>query len=661
MNILSILQTRFADALQGIAPDPAACLSMIRPVQDPKFGDYQANFAMSLGKQLGKPPRAVAEEAVAKLEVSDICEKVEVAGPGFINLTLKSGWLATELSGAADDPRVGVEKVAEPRKIIVDFSSPNVAKPMHVGHLRSTVIGDALNRILRFLGHDVLSDNHIGDWGTQFGMIIYGYKNFLDPAAYEQNPVGELARLYRLVNQLSDYHEAKGAIDNLKRQAAHQESELKSQETKLDPKDKNTAKTLKKLREELAASKEELKSTEGKVAGVEAIASHKALADAHPGIARAARDETAKLHAGDPENNRLWQQFIPQCLTALQGMYDRLDIHFDKSLGESFFNPFLADVVKSLKAKGLAKESDGAQVVFVEGFRAPFIVQKADGAYTYATTDLATVKYRIDEFGANEILYVVDTRQSEHFGMLFATCRNWGLPEIALKHVNFGTVLGKDGRPYKTRSGDTVGLESLLDEAVDEARQVVEANEATKIAIAAEKTPGVPPDDLLDDAEKRRVAEIVGIGGVKYADLRISRDSDYTFDLKTMLRKEGDTATYMQYAYARTRGILRKAGVTSESLRGGVIIGHASERALVLTILRFQEILAGVTNDYRPNVLTGYLFELAQAFSAFYEHCDVAKEPNERLRASRLRLTDLTGRVIRIGLGLLGIETIERM
>jgi len=661
MNILSLLQTRFAAALEGIAPDPAACLSMIRPVQDAKFGDYQANFAMSLGKQLGKPPRAIADEAVARLQVADLCEKVEVAGPGFINLTLRGEWLAERLSGIVDDPRAGVEPVATPRTIVVDFSGPNVAKPMHVGHLRSSVIGDAINRILRFLGHKVYSDNHIGDWGTQFGMIIYGFKNFLDPAAYERDPVGELARLYRLVNQLGDYLAAQGEVPKLMQQVERQQAELKTQEAALDPKDKNTAKALKKLREELQASKGELESAQGKVKAVEAIPSHKALAEAHPGIARAARDETAKLHAGDKENNELWQRFIPQCLTALQGMYDRLGITFDMTLGESFFNPFLADVVKSLEAKGLAKESDGAQVVFVEGFRAPAIVQKADGAYTYATTDLATVKYRIDELGAQEILYVVDTRQSEHFEMLFATCRNWGLADIALKHVNFGTVLGKDGRPYKTRSGDTVGLESLLDEAVEEARQVVESNEATKVAIANEKTPGVPPDDLLDDAEKRRVSEIVGIGGVKYADLRISRDSDYLFDLKTMLRKEGETATYMQYAYARTRGILRKAGVASESLTGGVVIGHPSERALVLTILRFPETLAGVTNDYRPNVLTTYLFELAQAFSAFYEHCDVAKEPNEKLRASRLRLTDLTGRVIQIGLGLLGIQTIERM
>ena len=661
MNILSQLQTRFADALAGIASDPAACLSMIRPVNDPKFGDYQANFAMSLGKQLGKPPRAIADEVAGRLQVADLCEKVEVAGPGFINLTLRAEWLAEQVSGIADDPRAGVQPVATPRTIVVDFSGPNVAKPMHVGHLRSTVIGDALNHILRFLGHKVYSDNHIGDWGTQFGMIIYGYKHFLDPAAYTQDPVGELARLYRLVNQLSDYHVALASQPNLKQQIDRQQAELKSQEAAAaaDPKDKNAAKTLKKLREELAASKEELASAQKKVEAVESSSSLKTLADAHPGIARAARDETAKLHAGDAENNSLWNQFIPQCLTALQGMYDRLGVKFDMSLGESFFNPFLADVVKSLEEKGLAQESDGAKVVFIEGIRAPFIVQKADGAYTYATTDLATVKYRIDKLQAKEILYVVDTRQSEHFQMLFASCRKWGLSDIELKHVNFGTVLGKDGRPYKTRSGDTVGLESLLSEAVEEALKVVEANEADKVARAAEK--GVPAEDLLDENEKQRIAEIVGIGGVKYADLRISRDSDYMFDLKTMLRKEGETATYMQYAYARTRGILRKAGVTTESLTGGVVLGHPSERALALTILRLEEILAGVTNDYRPNVLTSYLFEVASAFSSFYEHCEVAKEPDARLRNSRLRLTDLTGRVIRIGLGLLGIETIERM
>ena len=414
MNILSQLQTRFADALAGIAPDPAACLSMIRPVNDPKFGDYQANFAMSLGKQLGKPPRAIADEVAGRLKVDDLCEKVEVAGPGFINLTLRAEWLAGQVSGIVDDPRAGVQPVASPRTIIVDFSSPNVAKPMHVGHLRSTVIGDALNRILRFIGHKVYSDNHIGDWGTQFGMIIYGYKNFLDPAAYERDPVGELARLYRLVNQLSDYHEAVASQPNLKQQIDRLQGEVKSQEAAAatDPKDKNAAKALKKTREELATAKEELASAQKKIEAVESSRGLKPLAEVHPGIARAARDETAKLHAGDAENNHLWKQFIPQCLTALQGMYDRLGVKFDMTLGESFFNPYLADVVKNLQAKGMAQESDGAQVVFVEGFRAPFIVQKADGAYTYATTDLATVKYRIDEFKAQEILYVVDTRQS---------------------------------------------------------------------------------------------------------------------------------------------------------------------------------------------------------------------------------------------------------
>lgn len=654
MNILALLQSRFAAALDGIAPDPAACLPMIRSAQDPKFGDYQANFAMSLGKQLGKAPRDVAQSVVERLKIEDLCETPEVAGPGFINLRLRNDWLAAEVSRAAEDPRVGVEAAAAPRKVVIDYSGPNVAKPMHVGHLRSSVIGAALYHILKFLGHEVRSDNHIGDWGTQFGMIIYGFKHFLDPAAYERDPVAELARLYRLVNQLGDFHEAKAALANLTRQAEQQAADLKTQEAKLDPKDKNTAKTLKKLREDLKATHEELTSAQRKVAAVEADADLLKVAGAHPGIARLARDETAKLHAGDPENNQLWQQFIPQCLTALQGMYDRLGISFDMTLGESFYNPLLADTVASLRQKGLAVESDGAQVVFLEGHRAPFIIQKADGAYTYATTDLATVKYRLDQFGAEEILYVVDTRQGEHFEMLFKTCGRWGLAPVRLKHVNFGTVLGKDGRPYKTRSGDTVGLESLLDEAVEEALRVVEANEAFK------KEKGA--DDLLDEGEMRRIAGIVGIGGVKYADLRISRDSDYTFDLKTMLAKEGDTATYMQYAFARTRGILRKAGVASESLQGSpVVIGHPAERALAVAILRFSETLEGVVQDYRPNVLTSYLFGLASAFSSFYDACEVAKEPDAAIRASRLRLTDLTGRVIRIGLELLGIQTIDRM
>jgi arginyl-tRNA synthetase len=654
MNVLSLLQSRFLKALDGIAPDPAACLSMIRTAQDTRFGDYQANFAMSLGKQLGKPPRDVAVQVVEKLDVSDLCETPDVAGPGFINLKLKSDWLAGQINDVAADVRCGVAKAATPKKFVIDYSSPNVAKPMHVGHLRSSVIGAALYGLLKFLGHDVLSDNHIGDWGTQFGMIIFGYKNFLDREAYERDPVGELARLYRLVNTLSDYHEAKAAVPNLTQQIEQQSAALKSQESSGDSKDKNVQKALKKQREQIDGLREELKSAQKKVEAVQTAPTMLGLAEQHPGIARAARDETARLHAGDAENNRLWNQFMPQCLSALQSMYDRLGVRFDMTLGESFYNPLLADVVADLKKKGMATESDGAICVFLEGKRAPFIVQKADGAYTYATTDLATVKYRVEKFGAQEILYIVDTRQSDHFEMLFSTCGKWGIGPVTLKHVNFGTVLGKDKKPYKTRAGDTVGLESLLDDAVAEAQQVVEANEALKREKGS--------DDLLAEDEKLRIAEIVGIGGVKFADLRISRDSDYEFDLKKMLAKEGDTATYMQYAYARTRGILRKAEVDPATLTTGkILLSHPTERALAMMLLRFSEALEGAAYDFRPNVLTQYLFELASAFSSFYDACDVAKEPNAELRMSRLRLTDLTGRVIQTGLSVLGIETVERM
>jgi arginyl-tRNA synthetase len=667
MNPLSLLRERFAAALAGFTSDPLPYAEMVKPAQDARFGDFQANCAMPLAKQVGAKPRDLALQIVSRLEVADLCEPPDVAGPGFINLRLRDDWLAARVSALASDERLGVAPAEQPRTIVVDFSAPNVAKPMHVGHLRSTVIGAALVRILRELGHTVVGDNHIGDWGTQFGMIIYGYKHFRDDAAYQQNPVQELARLYRLVNQLCDYHESIVELPRQREALARREAEAKALSAgggdkgtggPADKAKKEFEKSLKKLRREVDEQREAVASLEKKAAAVEGDAALGPLAAAHADIVRLTRQETARLHAGDPENRRLWNEFLPHCLAALQRIYDRLEIRFDITLGESFYDPLLAGVVADLEAKGLATESNGAKCVFLEGNDAPFIIQKGDGAYTYATTDLATIRYRVSELHADEILYVVDHRQSEHFKLLFETARRWGYADVGLRHVVFGTVMGPDGRPYKTRSGDTVGLESLLDEAVAKARQIVAANDD------ARRDDQDRPAPELSEAQRDAIAEVVGLGGIKYADLKHGRDSDYVFDYDKMLAMTGDTATYMQYAYARLCGIFRKGAVARETLRNGpqaVVLGPPAERALALELCRFEEALLAVAVDARPNQLTQYLFELAGKLTAFYEHCPVLKAEDEATRQSRLRLVDLTGRVIERGLGLLGIGVCEQM
>ena len=659
MNLLRVLQQRFAPVLADYADDPAPFVAMVRPAQDTKFGDFQANFAMSLAKRHGLNPKELAAKIVEKVHVQDLCRDIEIAGPGFINLTLRDDLIVKEVNHLLKDDRLGVETAKPPRTIVIDFSSPNVAKPMHVGHLRSSVIGDSLYHTLKFLGHHVISDNHIGDWGTQFGMIIYGYKNFLDRDAYARQPVAELARLYRLVNRLSDFIEARSELPAKKRELETKDRELSATpvppKNSKDPADKDAEKVLKKLRSEIEGLREEIASLGKKVERVDSNAAELALANSHPTVARSARDETARLHAGDATNLALWNEFMPACLAALQGVYDRLGIQFDLTLGESWFNPMLAGVVEALQANGMAVESDGAMCVFIPGFKAPFIIRKADGAYTYATTDLATIRYRVNELKADTILYVVDTRQGDHFELLFETVRKWGIAKVDLRHVNFGTVMGKDRRPYKTRDGDTVGLESLLDEAVKEARTIVDLNEAQK----ADKG-----EEPLDDAARQSVAEIIGIGGIKYADLHHARESDYVFDWEKMLAKEGDTATYIQYAYARTKGILRKNNIDPHALlaQGAQIkLSHPAERSLALQLLRFPEALDSVCTDYRPNQLTQYLFETANAFSTFYDACPIKGEPEESLRHSRCLLAELTSRVLGKALGLLGIQTVERM
>ncbi len=628
---------------------------MIRRSQDPKFGDYQANFPMPLGKQLGKSPRDVAAEVVAGLDVEGFCEPPEVAGPGFINLRIRDDWIVGQLTAAVADGRLGVPAVARARTYVVDFSAPNVAKPMHVGHIRSTSIGDALARTLRFAGHKVITDNHIGDWGTQFGMIIYGYRHFCDRDGYEANPVHELARLYRLVRQLMDYHDGKARLDSVAQQLNDAEERLQEALSTADDQkpDKKTKKLLGKLRKDVEEGREALASLRGRIAEIDGSPALSKLAAEHAGIGQAVLQETARLHAGDEENLKLWRQFLPPCLEVLEETYRRLGVVFDHTLGESFYHDRLGPIVEELIERGVARESDGAICVFLEGQDVPMLIRKKDGAFLYATTDLATLRYRMEQWNPDAILYVVDFRQSMHFEHLFAAARLMGCTETELQHISFGTVLGTDGKPFKTRAGDTVGLESLLDEAVARAARVVEENDD-----------GKPNGAELGPEQRSRIAETVGIAALKYADLSQNRESDYVFSYDKMLAMNGNTATYMQYAYARVRSIFAKGGVDIEALRGSlprIFLDTPAERALALELLRFGEAIDFCLKDYRPNLLTSYLFELANCYSTFFENCPVLKAETAELRDSRLVLCDLTARTIQKGLELLGINVVEKM
>jgi len=656
MNILPELKERFREAIGELADDKDELLDLVRRAGDPKFGDYQANFAMPLGKRLERPPREVAAEVVERLDVSDFCGPPEIAGPGFINLRLRDDWLIERLTAAVGDERLGIPELPRRGKhtFVVDYSAPNVAKPMHVGHIRSTVIGDALCRTLEFLGHRVISDNHLGDWGTQFGMIIYGYKHFRDTRAYQENPVAELARLYRLVRQLMDYHEGRERLPKLDGEVRHRELVLDEMRLAAGEKpDRATRKRIVKAESSLADAREELEATRQRLAAVEANDTLFRLAGEHPAIGSSVLGETAKLHAGDQENLRLWQEFLPLSEREIERIYGRLDVRFDHTLGESFYHDRLPGVVSELIEQGIARESDGAICVFVEGQEVPMIVRKKDGAFLYATTDLATVRYRMETWRPDAILYVVDHRQSLHFEQLFAAARLMGFGDVELKHVSFGTVLGEDGRPFRTREGDTVGLEGLLDEAVRRAARIVAENDDAK--------PGGPE---LSQQRRREIAETVGIAALKYADLSQNRESDYVFSYDKMLAMNGNTATYMQYAYARVRSIFRRGGVDVAALRqsgAAIVLPTPAERALGLEILRFGEALDLVLADYRPNQLTSFLFDLANRYSTFFEECPVLKADSGELRQSRLLLCDLTARTIKTGLELLGIKVVEQM
>jgi arginyl-tRNA synthetase len=585
MNLLAIIQKKIHEALAGLVDNPTPYAAMVKPTQDPKHGDYQANCAMSLAKVLNKKPRELAQEIVDRIELGDLLQKPEIAGPGFINLRLQSGWMAQRLQEMAKSDRLGVEPVQPAQTIVIDFSSPNVAKPMHVGHLRSTIIGDALARLLRFLGHNVITDNHLGDWGTQFGILLYGYRNLLDEKAFAENPVGELARIYKAVRQLMKGDEdAEGAGDP---------------------------------------------------------------------VGDAARLETAKLHAGDPENRRLWNLFMPACLEDINRIYRRLDVSFDHTFGESYYNDMLPTVVADLEKKGIAQRSEGALVIFFGDQEPPALIQKRDGAFTYTTTDLATVRYRVEKMRASVVLYVVDSRQALHFKNLYEAARRWGYDQVSLEHIAFGAVLGKDGKPIKTREGEAVPLEALLDEAVTRAGQVFDALGQDS-----------PPDPNELPMDRNQISEVVGIGAVKYADLCQNRLTDYKFDFDKMLAMNGNTATYMQYAYARNRSIFRKGDFDVQRLRSQPplpTLESPFERALAVQLLKLEEVLLAAALEYQPSIITGYLWDLAKCYSGFFQNCPVLKAETPELKESRLLLCDLTARVIQLCLGLLGIHTIERM
>jgi arginyl-tRNA synthetase len=607
-SALDILNEQIAAAMAKVTgrQDSAA---IVRPATDPKFGDYQANGVMALAKQLKTNPRKLAEQVVAQLDLGDLCEPPEIAGPGFINLRLKPPYVAEQLRQINADPteRLGIAAEPQPQTVVVDFSSPNVAKQMHVGHLRSTIIGDCISRLLEFLGHRLIRQNHIGDWGTPMGMVIYslctaGAKRLAEGVEGELRPWQEVL------------------------------TEIRSGGVNLN----------------------DLEKAYKLIVSVEAE---------YPSLATNIRAVTNNLQKGDAGLRAIWEAAREITLRECSDIYRRLDVMLSQKdiRGESFYSNMLPSVVQELKEKGLAQESDGAVCVFPAGFKTkegeplPFIIQKSDGAYLYATTDLAALRYRVDVLRADKIIYVTDSRQNQHFQMLFqvAEMAGWDRRDgrkVELVHVPFGSVLGEDGKPLKTRSGENVKLKELLDEAVERARAVVE-----------EKNPDLPP------AQKAKIAAAVGVGAVKYADYSNNRTSDYVFSFSKMLAMDGNTAPYMQYAYARVKSIERKAeskGVSiPDELRdlGSLDLSEPTELDLGKHLVRYAEAIESAAADYRPNYLTSYLYELAQRFSAFYTECPVLDAPPAK-RPTRLLLCDLTAKTIKHGLSqLLGIQVVEQM
>jgi arginyl-tRNA synthetase len=563
-----LLSVRLRDALTACELDPAR--GEVAQAADSRFGDYQANAAMVLAKEKKTNPRQLATDILAKLDVSGLAAAPEIAGAGFMNFRLEDSFIAAAISSLATDPRLGVARAAQPKKILVDFSSPNVAKPMHVGHIRSTILGDCLVRVARFLGHEVTADNHIGDWGTQFGKVIYGWKHFLDREALDKDAIAELVRLYREVTRLEETDED---------------------------------------------------------------------------IKRTAREELVKLQAGDAENLAIWKQTVELSWREFEKLYDLLGIKFDERLGESAYNDALAPLCAELEKRGIARESDGALCIFFPEIPTldgkPAIVRKSDGGFLYATTDLATIAYRVNRWHPDAIWYVVGAPQALHFQQIFAAAKMMGF-DGDLRHIAFGSILGEDRKIMKTRSGENVGLAEVLHEAIDRARKILSA-----------RTEALPPE------EAESTARLIGLGAVKYAELSQNRLTDYVFSWDKLLAFEGNTAPYLQNAYVRIRSIFRKAGETSDP-SSPILITAPAERALALKILQYAETLPVVLDDFRPNILANYLYELANTYHSFYEACPVLKaEP--ALRASRLVLSDLAARTLSHGLALLGIACPERM
>ena len=583
------LQINIALESQNISTEGVSLDALrVVPTANAQFGDYQWNGALPLAKSLKTNPRALAQQIIEKLDVGEMSDAPEIAGAGFINFRLKTEWLEDFAVRVLNDARLGVPQTENARTVVVDFSGPNVAKSMHVGHIRSTVIGDAIQRLLRFAGHNVVTDNHIGDWGTQFGKIIIGWKTHLDQDALQRDAVEEMNRLYKLVNE---------------------------------------------------------------------------QAKSDSSVETSARQETLKLQNGDEENLAIWNRLRELSQVQFDEIYGRLNVSFDHTLGESFYNERLNAVVKELKAKGIARESEGAVAVFSESDEPskedpfwknqdgewipfPLMIQKSDGASLYGTTDLATIEYREKTFSPDEILYVVDARQSLHFRQVFATAQRWGFSSTRFEHIAFGTILGDDRKPLKTRSGDNVRLRDLLDEA-----------ESRALGIVQDKNPD------LDETTQREIARVVGIGAIKYADLSQNRLSDYVFSWDKMLALQGNTAPYLLNAYVRTRSIFRKAesqDIKVDRSIQSLSLEQQAELDLVKYLLRFPLAIETALDDHRVNALCDYLFELAQKFHFFFENCHVLSS-EEPLRSSRLLLCDLTSRVLQQGLQLLGIETIEAM
>src|SRR6266852_4068612 len=566
-TLQSLLGRKLSEALAAAGLPNAGELT---PATDPRFGDYQTNAALVLGKQRGENPRTLAGKIVGGLDVVDLCETPSVAGAGFINFVLRGEAVAKKIIELVPDERLGVARSVAPRKIVIDFGSPNVAKPMHVGHIRSTVLGDALARIATFLGHDVIRDNHIGDWGTQFGMVIWGWKNLLDRNALQRDPLAEIVRIYKETN---------------------------------------------------------------------------ARSTSDPTVREACRQELVKLQSGDKENMDIWNECVALSMQDFEHVYELLDIHYDIQCGESFYNDRLAGVVDRLLKSKIAEVSEGAVVVFFRDIPEladkPCIIRKSDGGFNYATSDIATVDYRITELKRDTVWYVVGAPQTLHFKQIFEIARREG-HKADFRHIPFGNVLGEDRKLMKTRSGENVPLRQLLEEACARARKIIE-----------EKNPN------LADAEKNDIARTIGIGAVKYADLSQYRMTDYVFSWDKMLALQGDTAPYLQNAYVRVRSIFRKAGGSAPKI-DKFVLNESAEITLAKRLCQFDEIVPQVLNDFRPNILANYLFELADGLHAFYEACPVLRS-DEPVRGSRLAVCDLTGRILQRGLDLLGIKVPEKM